>query len=110
MRLTHIRLDEIVKITDLPCYARGYATFSNGRRYRFTANFAHGYGNNAVAVYHPTTNRELPSEPAVKAILDLLGFTEIAQRERDAIAAFEFERVAACQALIPNRPAHRDPS
>ena len=44
MHLTDIRIDEIVKVNDLPCYARGRATFSNGRSYQFDANFAHGYG------------------------------------------------------------------
>ena len=43
MHLTDIRIDEIVEVKGLPSYARGRATFTNGRRYHFDANFAHGY-------------------------------------------------------------------
>ena len=101
MHLTDIRIDEIVNVDDLPCYARGRAAFTNGRSYRFDANFAHGYGENAVSVYRPTDGKALKAGTrAQKAILDRLGFTEIAERERDAIAAFEYERVTACQELM----------
>ena len=93
-------------VTHLPCYARGRAVFSNGRSYPFDANFAHGYGDAAVVVYSRAGGRELKSGTRVhKAILDRLGFPDIAQRERDAIAAFEEERVAACQALMRRRPS-----
>ena len=40
-------------------------------------------------------------DPTARAIRDRLGFTEIARREHDAIAAFEYERLTACQALMP---------
>ena len=101
MHLTDIRIDEIVKINERPCYARGRATFTNGRSYQFDANFAHGYGDDAVFVYSPTDGKELRAGTRVqKAILDRLGFTEIAERQRDAIAAFEYERVTACQELM----------
>ncbi len=40
MHLTDIRIDEIVKVNDLPCYA-------------------HGYGDDAVCVYSPTNGKEL---------------------------------------------------
>ena len=105
MHLTGIRIDEIVNVTHLPCYARGRATFSNGRKYPFDANFAHGYGDAAVVVYSPFNGRELRAGTGVhKAIMDRLGFPDIAQRERDAIATFEEERVAACRALMQRRP------
>ena len=101
MQLTDIRIDEIVKVDGLPSHARGRATFSNGRTYAFDANFAHGYGNAAVVVYSPANGKELRSGMRVhKAIHDRLGFTEIARREREAIAAFEYERVTACQELM----------
>ena len=106
MHLTDIRIDEIVNVTHLPCYARGRATFDNSRSYPFDANFAHGYGDAAVVVYSPAGGRELKSGTRMhKAILDRLGFPDIAQRERDAIATFEQERVAACQALMRHRPS-----
>ena len=101
MHLTDIRIDEIVKVGGLSCYARGRATFSNGRSYSFDANFAHGYGDAAVVVYSPANGKELKSGTrAHKAIHDRLGFTDIARREREVIAAFEYERVAACQELM----------
>ena len=105
MHLTDIRIDEIVNVTHLPCYARGRATFNNGRSYPFDVNFAHGYGDDAVVVYSPTNGKQLKSGTRVhKAILGRLGFPDIAQRERDAIATFEEERVAACRALMQRRP------
>ena len=105
MHLTDIRIDEIVNVTHLPCYARGRATFDNGHSYPFDANFAHGYGDAAVVVYSPANGRELkPGTRMHKAILDRLGFADIAQRERDAIATFEKERVDACRALMRRRP------
>ena len=101
MHLTDIRIDEIVKVNDLPCCARGRATFTNGRSYPFDANFAHGYGDDAVCVYSPTNGKELRAGTRVrKAILDRLGFAEIAQRQRDAIATYEYERVTVCQELM----------
>ena len=106
MHLTDIRVDEIVKVTHLPCNARGKATFSNGRSYPFDANFAHGYGDDAVVVYSPANGRQLKSGTRVhKAIMDRLGFPDIAQRDRDAIATFEEERVAACRLLMQHRPS-----
>ena len=106
MHLTDIRIDEIVNVTHLPCYARGRATFDNGRSYPFDANFAHGYGDAAVVVYSPANGKELKSGTRVhKAIMDRLGFPDIAQRERDAVATFEEERVAACRALMRRRPS-----
>ena len=101
MHLTDIGIDEIVKVNDLPCYARGWATFTNGRRYRFDANFAHGYGEGRIFVWRPTDGRAMdPTTRTAQAIHDRLGFTDIANRERDAIAAFEYERVTACQELM----------
>ena len=38
-----------------------------------------------------------PATRAAPAIHDPLGFTDIARREREAIAAFEYERATACQ-------------
>ena len=106
MQLTDIRIHKIVKVTHLPCYARGRATFDNGRSHPFDANFAHGYGDAAVVVYSPSNVRELKSGTRVhKAIMDRLGSPDIAQRERDAIATFEEERVAACRALMRRRPS-----
>ena len=42
MHLSDLRIDEIVKVKGLPRYARGRATFTNGRSYDFDAHFAHG--------------------------------------------------------------------
>ena len=101
MHLTDIRIDEIVNVNGLPCYARGSATFTNGRRYQFDANFAHGYGEGRIFVWRPTDGRPMdPTTRTAQAIDDRLGFTEIARREREAIAAFEYERVTACQELL----------
>ena len=106
MHITDIQIDEIVNVSHLPCCAHGRATFDNGRSYPFDANFAHGYGDAAVVVYSPANGRELKSGTRVhKAILDRLGFPDIAQRERDAIATFEEERVAVCRALMRRRPS-----
>ncbi len=106
MHITDIRIDEIVNVAHLPCCARGRATFDNGRTYPFDANFAHGYGDAAVVVYGPAGGSELkPGTRVHKAIMDRLGFPDIAQRERDAIAAFEEERVAACRVLMRRRPS-----
>ena len=105
MHLTDIRIDEIVKVNGLPCYARGRATFTNGRSYQFHANFAQGYSESRIVVWRPTDGRAMdPTTRTARAIHDRLGFTEIAQREHDAIAAFEYERVTACQDLMrPDR-------
>ena len=50
MHLTDLRIDEIVKVQGLPRYARGRATFTNGRSYDFDANFAHGYEDARIFV------------------------------------------------------------
>ena len=100
MHLSDLRIDEIVKVKGLPRYARGRATFSNGRSYDFDANFAHGCEDARIFVWRPTDGRAMDhTTRTARAIRDRLGFTEIAQRERDAIAAFEYERLTACQAL-----------
>ena len=102
MHLTDIRIHQIVEVSGLPSYARGTAIFSNGRSYEFDANFAHGYGEHSVVIRRPTDRRHrLTQTPrAAEAIRERLGFTEIAKRERDAIASFEHERVAACKKLM----------
>ena len=101
MHLTDIRIDEIVQVEGLPCHARGRATFTNGRSYRFDANFAHGYAEQRIVVWRPTDGRAVdPASRTAQAIHDRLGFTEIAERERDAVAAFECERVTACHELM----------
>ena len=106
MHLTDIRIDEIVKVDGLPSYARGRATFTNGRTYTFDANFAHGYGEARISVRHPTDGRAMdPNSRTAQAIHDRLGFTDIARREREAIAAFEYERVTACQELMRPGPS-----
>ena len=43
MNLTDIRIDEIVEVKGLPAYARGRATFTNGRSVHFDANFVHAH-------------------------------------------------------------------
>ena len=106
MHLTDIRIDEIVKVKGLPSYARGRATFTNGRSYDFDANFAHGYADVRIFVWRPTDGKAMdPTTRTARAIHDRLGFTEIARRERDAIAAFEYERVTACQELMRPGPS-----
>ena len=59
-----------------------------------------------IFVWRPTDGRTMdPTTRTAQAIHDRLGFTEIARRERDAIAAFEYERVTACQELMrPDAP------
>ena len=104
MHLTDLRIDEIVKVQGLPRYARGRAAFTNGRSYDFDANFAHGYEDARIFVWRPTDGRAMdPTTRTARAIHERLGFTEIARRERDAIAAFEYERLTACQALMRPR-------
>ena len=101
MHLTGIRIDEIVEINGLPSYARGRATFTNGRGYDFDAHFAHGHGDARILLWRSTDGRPMnPATRAARAIHGRLGFTEIARRERDAIAAFEYERVTACQEFM----------
>ena len=101
MHLTGIRIDEIVEVKGLPSYARGRATFTNARSYDFDAHFAHGHEDARILVRRSTDGRPMnPATRAARAIHDRLGFTEIAKRERDAIAAFEYERATACQELI----------
>ena len=41
-----------------------------------------------------------PTSRTAQAIHDRLGFTDIARREREAIAAFEYDRVTACQEFM----------
>ena len=101
MHLTDIRIDEIVKVNGLPCYARGWATFTNGRCYHFDANFGRAYAANRIFVWRPTDGRPMdPTTRTTQAIHDRLGFTDIHKREREAIAAFEYERVTACQEFM----------
>ncbi len=101
MHLTDIRIDEIVKVYGLPSYARGRATFTNGRSYDFDAHFARNHEDARILVRRPSDGRPTdPATRAARAIHDRLGFTEIARRERDAIAAFEYERVTACQEVM----------
>lgn len=102
MHLTDIRIHEIVEVDGLPSHALGTAIFSNSGGYEFHANFAHGYGDHSVIIRRPTDRRHrLTQSPrAAEAIRQRLGFTEIAKRERDAIASFELERVAACRELM----------
>ena len=101
MHLTDLHIDEIVMVKGLPSYARGRATFTNGRTYDFDAHFGRAYATNRIFVRRPTDGRPMdPTTRTARAIHDRLGFTDIAERERDAIAAFEYERVTACQALM----------
>ena len=102
MRLTNIRIHRIAETDGLPSHAPGTAIFDNGRSYEFHANFAHGYGDDSVIFLHPTDRRYRPTRTAeiANAIRERLGFDDIAKRERDAVATFEQERVAACRALI----------
>ena len=102
MQLSHLRIHEIVNVDGLPAYARGTAYFSNGRAYEFHANFAHGYGAESVIILRPTDRRRRMTQAAraAAAIRERLGFAEIAERERNAIAGFEHERVTACQNLM----------
>lgn len=102
MQLTDIRIHEIVNVDGLPAYARGTAYFSNARSYEFDANFAHGYGADSVIVLRSTDRRRRLTQPsrAAKSIQERLGFPDIASREREAIATFERERVAACAKLM----------
>jgi len=109
MHLTDIRIDEIVKVDGLPSHARGRATFTNGRTYAFDVNFAHGCAEARIVVRHPTDGKTMgPATRAARAIHDRPGFTDIARRGHDAIAAFEYERVTACRQLM--RPGwNREP-
>ena len=101
MHLTDIRIDEIVMVKGLPSYARGRATFTNGRTYDFDANFGRAFAENRIFVWRPTDGRPMdPTTRTARAIHDRLGLTDIANRERDALAAFEYERVTACQELM----------
>ena len=101
MHLAAIRIDEIVKVDGLPSHARGRATFTNGRTHAFDASFAHGHAEARIFVRRPADGKDMdPTTPTARAIHDRLGFTDIARPERDAIAAFEYERVTACQHLM----------
>ena len=109
MHLTNIVIDEIVKFDGLPLHAIGRATFTDGRQYSFSALFAHFHGNCRVFVHRHADDKNFgPRNRAARAIHDRLGFGEIATRERAAMAAFESERVTACQQLMTQPP--RDPS
>ena len=109
MHPTDIVIDEIVKVDDLPCHAIGRATFTNGRQYHFTAMFAQAYGDSRIFIRRQPGGKQFhPGSRAARAIYDRLGFADIATRERDAIGAFEYERVAACEELMTQ--PRRDPS
>lgn len=106
MHLTGIRIDAIVKVDGLPSYARGRATFTNGRRYAFDANFAHAHAKARIFVRRPTDGRAMdPASRTSQAIHDRLGFTDIARHGRHAIAAFEYERAAGCRELMRPGPS-----
>ncbi len=101
MHLAVIRVDEIVQVDGLPSRARGRATSANGRTCAFDASFAHGCAEARIFVRRPADGRAMdPTTRTARAIHDRPGFTGIAGRERDAIAAFEYERAAACQQLM----------
>ena len=103
MQLTDIRIDSIVDAGGLPNHARGVATFADGRQYNFTVMFSHTYKDSRIFVGN--RHREPPQHPGspvARAIHERLGFVPIAQRERQALAASEKERVAACRDLIPS--------
>ena len=101
MHLSQLHIHAIHKVDGLPCYASGRATFTNGRSYEFHAHFAHGYGENSVDILRATDRRHrvVQTDRATEAIRDRLGFTEIYTRQRDSLAAFEYERVNACEDL-----------
>lgn len=106
MNVTHITVDEIVEHEELPCYARGRAFFANGRAYRFSAMFAHTYGDDCIVVAPSRGEKHLdPRGRVAAAIRDRLGFTDIAERQRAALGAFEHERVAACRKHMQPDPA-----
>ena len=97
MHLIDIIIDEIVHVDDLPRHARGRAIFSNARTYPLDAHFAHGYADLRISVRRPTDGKAMaPTSRTAQAIHERLGFTEIARRERDAVAAFKHERVTDC--------------
>ena len=74
----------------------GKDRLTDGRSYDFDANFAHGCEEARIFVWRPTDGRAMdPTTRTARVIHDRLGFTDIARRERDAIAAFEYERVTA---------------
>ena len=101
MHLADIRIDEIVKVDGPPSHASGRATSANGRTHAFDANFAHGHAEARIFVRRPADGKAMdPITRTAQAIHDRPGFTGIARRERDAIAAFEYERAAACQQLM----------
>ena len=101
MHLADIRIDEIVKVDGLPSHARGRATFTNGRTCAFDVNFAHGHAEARIVVRRLADGKAMdPATRTAQAIHDRSGFTGIAGRERNAIAAFEYERAAACQQLM----------
>ena len=101
MHLADIRIDEIVKVDGPPSHARGRTTSANGRTCAFDANFAHGHAEARIFVRRPADGRAMdPTTPTARTVHDRLGFTGIARPERDAIAAFGYERVTACQQLM----------
>ena len=101
MHLADIRIDDIVKVDGLPSHASGRATFTNGRTCAFDASFAHGHAEARIVVRRPADGRAMnPATRTARAIHDRAGFTSIARCERNAIAAFEYERAAACQQLM----------
>ena len=101
MHLAAIRIGEIVKVDGLPSHARGRAAFTNGRSYAFDGSFAHGHAEARIFVRRPADGKAMgPATRTARAIHDRPGFTDIARCERDAIAAFEHERAAACRQLM----------
>ena len=70
MHLTDLHIDEIVMVEGLPSYARGRATFTNGRTYDFDANFAHGYEDARIFVRRTTDGR--PMDPTTRVVSQII--------------------------------------
>lgn len=106
MQITDIEIRRIVDVGGRPSHALGTAAFADGHRHDFTVMFAHRYNDSRVFVsHHPETGPQHPGSPAARAIHDRLNLGPIARLERDAMAAFEQDRAAACRALMRDRPA-----
>lgn len=102
MHLTDIRIDKIVDAGGLPNHARGTASFTDGKQYGFIVMFAQTYNDSRVFVrQQDQAPPQHPGGPVARAIHERLSLAAIAKRERDAIAACEQQRVAACRNLIP---------
>ena len=66
-----------------------------------TSGSIYSYHESRIFVWRPTDGRAMdPTTRTAQAIHDRLGFTDIDKRERDAISAFEYERVTACQEFM----------